>query len=300
MYRKNLAMPLLLLLFISLTARDDSYELCDCGQFYAHELESWTSTPPLNYRMSHPFGFGTHFTYQFENIHTYAYMQWETEYPDTIIIWPYEPLYDFSLISVNHNAICCAYVGDTLLAFDKLYPSDAVALTVALAHYLYPSVGIIFTDQSGTRHHMFLWQSMAGGCSPKYYVGGTDHLIDRRENWRDLEIISMPETFTYEIVGLHGDVMITINCTVLRDTAHHMWAGYLKVESIESKIEESLASSDFLFDDGHVGYMLEFDYEIWWVRGDWIAVSLRHDGDKFFFEIHENLILEIARTLSVR
>ena len=71
----------------------------------------------------------------------------------------------------------------------------------------------------------------------------------------------------------------------------------MKVESIESMVESSLTASEFVFDDGHVGYMLEFENDIWWVREDWMAMSFRHGGYRDFFGLHENLILEVARTL---
>jgi len=280
----------------------NAYELCDCGALYAHTVLELKYSPPLNIRDVGPFGVGTHFTYQFETIHTATYLQWESEWPSKIVIWPDEPVYNFTFVSALHTAICCAYVGEVILSVDKLYPSDAVILTVAFWHYLFPRGGIIFTDVSGAQHHMFLQQNMAGGCAPGYLLHPTNHLIGRRENWIDLGIISIPSAFTYDKDGLHNDIAIITNCAFasIRDVwgATQMWAGYLMVESIESMVESSVAAEAFYFDDGHTGYMLEFEYDIWWVRGDWMAMSFRHGGYRAFFEIHEDLILEIARTLT--
>jgi len=282
-----------------------AYERCDCGLLSIHYLQALRaalSSPPLNIRDVDPFGFNTHFMYQFETVHTATYLQWETDWPSKIAIWSDEPLYDFTFVAVHHNAICCAYVGETLLTIDKLYPSDVVLLTVAFSHYLFPRGGIIFTDASGARHHMFIRESMIGGCAPGFFLSPTSSLLDHRENWLDLGIISIPSVFTYEEDELYNSISIITGCLFVPSEdvwgATHMWAGYLKVESLESMVERSLTARDFLFDDEHVGYMLEFDEEIWWVRKDGMAVSFRHGEYKFFFILHEDLILTIARTLT--
>jgi len=282
-------------------------ELCDCGLFdtyYIQELHMLLASPPLNIREVERLERSTPFTYQFETVHTATYLQWESEWPSTIAIWPDEPLYDFSFVAVHHNAICCAYVGETLLAIDKLYPTDVVVLTVAFIHYLFPRGGIIFTDTNGVRRHMFITESMIGGCAPGFFLSPTNNLIDHRADWLDLEIISIPPAFTYDIASPHNDLTIIASCPFVPSEdvwgATHMWAGYLKVESIESMVESSLSAKDFIFDDGHIGYMLEFNNEIWWVHGEWMAMSFRHGGYRDFFEIHEDLILTIARTLTSR
>jgi len=311
MYKKEIVVLLLFPVFLLLVAcgnykppEPKANELCDCSLFYAryvHELQTLKLSPPLNIRDIGPFGFGTHFTYQFETVHAATYLQWETDWPSIIALWPDEPLHDFSFVSVNHNAICCAYVGEVLFTVDKLYPSDAVVLTVAFSHYLFPRGGITFTDANGLRHHIFLTQSMIGGCAPGFFLSRTNTLVDLRENWLDLGIISIPAAFTYEKDGAHDDILIMTGCPFVpsRDVlgTTHMRAGYLMVESIEYMVESSLAASEFLFDDGHLGYMLEFEYDIWRVRGDWMAVSFWHGGNRDFFDIHGGLVLEVAGTL---
>jgi hypothetical protein len=277
----------------------EASELCDCGERNANELR-WC-TQPVNIRES--WEVDDDFLEGFENIHTRTYLQWDAEFPETLIIWSSEPLRDFSFVSVNSNAICCAYVGETLLTVDELHPTDAVALTVAFAHYLYPRGGIIFTDANDMRHHMFIQESMEGGCVPQYHLVYTNNLIDLRENWIDLEIISIPKAFSYEKDIFNYDFFITTCCTFVPSEdvsdAPKMWAGYLQNESVEEMTERSLTASEFLFDDGNIGHMFEFTDYILWVN-DFQAVSFTHGGHRSLFEIHEDLILSIARTLTPR
>jgi hypothetical protein len=284
------------------------YELCDCGMFFAHEIEEFDFSSPsslLRIRDVEPPGPRTHFTYQFETVHTAALVQCEVNYPNYIVLWADEPIYDFSFVSVHHNAICCAYVGDVLLAVDRLDPRDAVLLTVAFAHYLFPRAAVIYTDSDGTQHREYIFQNMMGGCAPGFFLYPTNGLIDSRDNWLDLGIISIPGTFAYDKTE---HILITTSCMFVSgqagqdvwDLANKMWVGYLHGEYIRSMLEKSLATTDFLFDDGHKGYSLELDDELWWVRPDGMAVSFRHGGYRLFFEMHERLILEIARTLISR
>jgi len=217
MYRKKLVTLLILLLLTSLVACGnlgayDNYDSYDNYTHYAHELQMLTSTPPLNISNVDPFGTGTHFTYQFETVHTVTYLEWEADRPSKMAIWSDEPLYDFSFVSVHHNAICCAYVGEIVFNIDKLYPTDVVVLTVAFSHYLYPRGGIIFTDASGMRHHMFLSKNMVDGCVTGFFLNPTDNLIDLRADWLDLEIISIPKSFTYDKGGLHNEIEIITGC----------------------------------------------------------------------------------------
>ena len=283
----------------------DEYEVCDCGMFsarYMQELHTQLSSPSMNIQEVGPFGHATHFTYQFETVHTASYLQLEYEWASYLAIWSDEPIYDFSFVSVHHNAICCAYVGEVLLAIDILHPRDVVLLTVSFTHYLFPRGGIIFTDAGGLRHHMFISESMIGGCAPRFFLWPTNSLIDRREDWLDLGIISIPATFSYDKSGLHGDITIIASCPFVpsRDVWEetHVSVGHLRDETIEVLMERSLSTQTFLFDDGHMGHMLELPDAIWWVREDWLTMSFWHGGYRYFFEIHEGLILEIARTLT--
>ena len=268
----------------------EEYELCD--DFLI------SSVPPMNIRDGiGPFSFATHWTYQFETIHTSAYLQWQADLPDTIAIWADEVVYNFSFVAVHHNAICCAYVGETLLTIDELHPQDVVLLDIAFEHYLYPRAGIIFTDAMGVRHHMYIIQSMEGGCAPAYYLSPTSNLIDHRADWFDLGIMSLPSTFAWP-----NEVIIIPNCPYVPSldaaTKPHMSAGYNAGGLIELTVEDSIVSSDFLFDDGHIGLILEFDDNISWVRNDRMVMSFWHGGYREFFEIHEDLYLTIAATLT--
>jgi|GEM_PF-3917247 len=246
------------------------------------------------------------FLSQFENIHTAEYLQWETEFPATLIIWPNEPLRDFSFVSVHSNAICCAYVGRSILTVDELQPSDAVVLTLALMGYIHPACGVIFTDTNGERHYKIFFQEISDlGDGQVFHLSDFSNLISRRKDWVCLEIITLPASFSHDKGGRWNDVVANTNCPLVPShevfgEPSQIWAGYLKVESIESMLERSLNATEFIFDDGHIGYMLDSENDIWWVRHDWMAMSFLHGGYRAFFEIHEDLILQIARTLRMR
>lgn len=139
----------------------------------------------------------------------------------------------------------------------------------------------------------------------EHVANANNTLIDIRGNWRNLEIISIPKNFSYDKGGLHNDVIANTNCPFVPSrevlgATYQIWAGYLKAESVEAVVESSLTAQEFLFDDGQSGYMLEFANDIWWVREDWMAMSFWHGGYRAVFEIHEDLILQIARTLRAR
>jgi hypothetical protein len=143
----------------------EEFELCECGTNYVYELRR--QTPPLNVRSLHE---ADDFSNEFENIHAFTYLQWESEWPSTIIIWSDEPLYDFSFVSLDNNAAMYFYVREILFTVDELLPTDAVALTVAFEHYLHPRGGIMFTDANGVKKSAFIYESMEGGCVPLLHV----------------------------------------------------------------------------------------------------------------------------------
>ena len=146
----------------------DHPPICDCGSFLACTIEEWLAS---QFFATHP----PDAMHEFDTVHEVAYLQWEPEFPCTIVISTPKPVYDFSFVTVQHNAICCGYVGEALLTLDKLYPSEAVAITVAFSHYLFPRAAVMFTDVCGTRHHMYLFQNMAGGCIPPYELSHTNN-----------------------------------------------------------------------------------------------------------------------------
>ena len=155
----------------------DFYELCPyCGLHYVHELLR-KPTPPMNIREVEPFGFATHFLYQFETIHTVTYLQFETEHPSKIAIWTDTPLFDFSVVSLDiagHDwddyGQLIINTQEVLFTICKLLPTEAVVLNLAFAHYLLPHGAIIFMDEDDIQWRMFITESMKGGCSPHFHL----------------------------------------------------------------------------------------------------------------------------------
>jgi len=64
-------------------------------------------------------------------------------------------------------------------------------------------------------------------------------------------------------------------------------------------VTEADSSQEFVFDDGHIGFMLEYPTSIRWVRADsWMAVNFSHGGARSHFVNNEELVLAIARSLT--
>jgi len=162
----------------------DAYELCHCGAHYLHE-EVTHPTPPLN--MHHverewPPADGdeevhaaaiAEFVRGFETVRTFTYLQWETEWYNTLVFWPDTPLHDLAFVSLGLNDTVQEpyfYTQDVLFTIAELLPTHAFVLNVALEHYLIPRVGLIFTDEHGTQRWMFLAEDMRGGCFPPFLL----------------------------------------------------------------------------------------------------------------------------------
>ena len=170
----------------------DAYELCTyCGDHYIHEPLR-QPTPPLNiHEILAPWqGLGADFPHEeheatiaefvrdFEHVHTVTYIQFETNWRSTIILWSDIPLRDFSFVSLDvaghdwdEDVQLVINTREVLLTIDELLPTDAVVLNVAFAHYLLPHGAIIFTDEQGIQRRMFITESMRGGCFPAYNLG---------------------------------------------------------------------------------------------------------------------------------
>ena len=114
------------------------------------------------------------------------------------------------------------------------------------------------------------------------------------DQWTDLGILRIPSAWSYE-THILDDIVIEGETP---RASFSMWAGWLMADSIESVVQESLSSERFVFYDGHVGYMLFFDTYISWVREDWMSLNLNHGGDVSSYWNDEDLILEIARSLT--
>jgi len=113
--------------------------------------------------------------------------------------------------------------------------------------------------------------------------------------WADLGIITIPPGWEYEM-HMHDDIVIHGQTT---SADLPMWAGWLMSDSIESELESCNYYEEFLFYDNQPGYMLFFDEYITWIREDWMSLNLYHNGDEEIYENDKDLILEIARSLTV-
>jgi len=174
----------------------DAPVLCDfCLDHYVGEdLRANWDTSPMNIRDNWEFEMVDtlpnsfdDFLAAFETVHEFTYLQWETEWYSTFVIWPDEMLYDFVFVSLqlggdDYREIF--FVQETLLTIDELPSNHAVVLNVAFVHYLIPRGGIMFTDSQGVRHRMFITDgSPRGGCWPHF--GLFAHTEDHWADWID-------------------------------------------------------------------------------------------------------------------
>jgi hypothetical protein len=155
-------------------------ELCHCGEHYVNE-DLRQPTPPLNIREMHEVD--AEFLDSFETIHTFTYIQWETDLYSTIVLWPDEILHDFTFLSLGFNGDAERmqfYTREVLMTIGELPPTEAVVLNVAFVHYLIPRGGLIFTDADGAEMRMFISESMRGGCWPIFNLA-----IHDETHWAD-------------------------------------------------------------------------------------------------------------------
>jgi len=88
--------------------------------------------------------------------------------------------------------------------------------------------------------------------------------------------------------SISGEVEMSIWWSTLGDIAF-----YRGLEEFANSWEH------FQFDDGNIGYMIEYDESIIWYRSEWgfIGIGLRHEGDRTIFTNNEDLILRIVRSV---
>ena len=117
-------------------------------------------------------------------------------------------------------------------------------------------------------------------------------------DWVDLGIISIPSTFSYEVMDVHGSILITGD--IFNPHADNWGAAWMAVSPLKGEFEALVNNAEsFVFGDGHVGLFMEsFDWNIMgWIREDGNLVTLRHGGDLSIFTDNEELILLIVRSL---
>jgi len=164
---------------------EPEYELCSiCGEHYVHE-ELRAQTPPLHIheiQLEWPLVESSEaahvetvdaFLNDFDTVHTVTYIQWDTEWYASLVIWSDEPLRNVSFLSLGFDYAeerPYFYTRAELLTVDELLPNDALLLNVAFEHYLVPRGGLIFTDENGVERRMFISESMRGGCFPQFHL----------------------------------------------------------------------------------------------------------------------------------
>ena len=136
------------------------------------------------------------------------------------------------------------------------------------------------------------------------YLGAASHtpieleIVEEQDgiDWNDLGIVHIPSNWTYEIHILDDIVINGENTSGPID----LWAGWLMSDSIESELARCNSYEPFTFNDGQTGYMLFFDSYISWIREDWMSLNLSHNGDETIYSNSNDLLLKIARSLTVK
>jgi len=171
-------------------------EICEfCGDHYiGQDLRAHWQTPPMNIRdVGDWMGVDIHinemdaFLSSFETVHNFTFLQWETEWYRTLVLWPDRTLTNFSFVELgmyDDEYESYFYVLQELLAIDELRPNHAVVLNVAFFHYMIPSGGLVFTDENGEQVRMLILDaSSRGGCWPHFGLGV--HSEDFWAGWRE-------------------------------------------------------------------------------------------------------------------
>ena len=123
-------------------------------------------------------------------------------------------------------------------------------------------------------------------------------------DWNDLGVISIPSTWTYTV---HDAEPGPFSIDILGEGAGgliHMAVWSVMAGDPYMVANEFSSQQKFAFDDGHSGYMLEghlfeSDTLMTWLQTDrGIALSLYYDGNDAVFAENQELILQIARTLT--
>ena len=112
--------------------------------------------------------------------------------------------------------------------------------------------------------------------------------------------ISIPPAWSYDIYT--EDDMEWINISGEGQGGPiNMTVGYIFDLPFEKMLEESISYQDFQFDNGVLGYMIDFQDSIMWVYADswWNGIMLAHGGDRALFIDNEDIISAVAATLNL-
>jgi len=128
-----------------------------------------------------------------------------------------------------------------------------------------------------------------------------------QDGWITLDtenvFISIPPTWKYD-EGNWGSINITGDATP--DSIIMGITEVMNLSDITEAtgrftqiVDEADSSQEFVFNDGHIGYMLEYPTYIRWVRDDtWMGVHFNHGGAKSHFTNNEDIITAVARTMT--
>jgi len=118
--------------------------------------------------------------------------------------------------------------------------------------------------------------------------------------WMSLDQITVPSIWSY---GMYAHSEINIPITFANGEVS-LWTGWVMNASaeaeLESYFERGSIPEQFLFDDGIIGDMFFADSGIAWIREDWKTFWIDHGGDVAIFHEYEDLLLRIARSLTVQ
>jgi hypothetical protein len=161
-----------------------------------------------------------------------------------------------------------------------LSPFGNAALIVAGEHSAIPSLGIVV----------------------EFILLGYETVSD----WIDLGRISIPPEWSYTITEFGPTTSIDIFGEGASGPIH-MAVWDIMVGNPHMIINAFSSRQAFSFDNGRGGYMLKnhvsgdhHTLALWLENDPWIALSLYYDGDDSVFTENEELILQIARTLTLR
>jgi len=75
-----------------------------------------------------------------------------------------------------------------------------------------------------------------------------------------------------------------------------LWIGASELLDLERALRAASSYEEFVFRDGHVGYMAHYPDSVSWMRDEQVSFSVHHMGDISMFTRNESLIMSIAET----
>ena len=152
-----------------------TYNHCNCGEYYAHEVIQ-PSALSINVHDSAE----GELLKNFDNIHTFTYLEIETEHYATLTFWADTPIWDLTFMMLGQD-YKYFYVEEILFTINALLPSEAFVLNVAFDNCPISRGGLAFIEDNGARRAMFIQENMCGGCHPRFSLVCGEDLMKRCE-----------------------------------------------------------------------------------------------------------------------